>query len=97
MAFIRRVPKFGFHNPFRIEYQIVNLGRLQELADEGRIAGDVTPETLFEVGAIAKRTQPVKILGNGELSAKLNVSAHKFSATAQKSIEDAGGTVTIHE
>lgn len=97
MAYIRRVPKVGFHSPFRVEYQIVNLGRLQELADAGRISGAITPETLFEIGAISKRNQPVKILGSGELSAKLNVSAHKFSASAQKSIEDAGGTVTIHE
>ena len=97
MAYIRRVPKFGFHSPFRIEYQVVNLGRLQELADAGKISGDVTPGTLFEMGAIAKRNQPIKILGNGELSATLNVSAHKFSASAQKSIEDAGGRVTIHE
>lgn len=97
MAYIRRVPKFGFHSPFRVEYQIVNLGRLQELADAGRISGAVTPETLFEVGAVSKRNQPIKILGSGELSVKLNVSAHKFSATAQKSIEDAGGTVTIYE
>lgn len=97
MAYIRRVPKFGFHNPFRVEYQIVNLDRLQELVDGGRISGEVTPETLFEIGAVSKRNQPVKILGNGALSAKINVSAHKFSAAAQKSIEDAGGTVTIHE
>lgn len=97
MAYVRRVPKFGFFSPFRVEYQIVNLWRLQELADAGRINGAITPETLFEIGAVSKRNQPVKILGSGELSAKLNVSAHKFSATAQKSIEDAGGTVTIYE
>lgn len=97
MAYIRRVPKFGFHNPFRVEYQIVNLDRLQELADAGKVAGEVTPEVLFEIGAVAKRNQPVKILGSGELSAKLNVTAHKFSASARKGIEDAGGSVTIHE
>ncbi len=97
MAYVRRVPKFGFHNPFRVEYQIVNLGRLQELIDAGKVTGEVSPEVLFEIGAVAKRNQPVKILGNGEISAKLNVTAHKFSASARKSIEDAGGTVTIHE
>ena len=97
MAYVRRVPKFGFHNPFRVEYQIVNLDRLQELADAGKVAGEVTPEVLFEIGAVAKRNQPVKILGSGELSAKLNVTAHKFSASARKGIEDAGGSVTIHE
>lgn len=97
MAYIRRVPKFGFFNPFRTEYQVVNIGRLQELSEAGRLSGDVTPEHLFEVGAVSKRNQPIKVLGNGDLSAKLNVSAHKFSASARKSIEDAGGTVTIHE
>ena len=98
MAYIRRVPKFGFHNPFRVEYQVVNIGRLQELVDAGRLQADtVTPETLYQVGAVSKKNQPVKILGVGELSAKLKITAHKFSASAQKSIEDAGGTVTIHE
>ena len=98
MAYIRRVPKYGFDNPFRVEYQVINLGRLQELVDAGRLqAGSITPESLYEAGAVSQKNQPVKILGVGEVSAKLNVTAHKFSASAQKGIQDAGGSVTIHE
>ena len=98
MPLIRRVPKFGFFSPFRVEYQEVNLSRLQELADSGRI-GDaaVTPELLFELGVVSKRNKPVKILGNGDISTKLAVTAHKISAAARTKIEQAGGTVTINE
>jgi len=98
MPFARRVPKFGFHSPFRVEYQVVNLARLQELADSGRLAdGVVTPENLFALGVISKRNKPVKILGNGDVSTKLSVTAHKISAAARTKIEQAGGTVTINE
>ena len=99
MPLIRRVPKFGFFSPFRVDYQEVNLSRLQELADAGRISGDVevTPDTLFELGVVSKRNKPVKILGNGDISTKLAVTAHKISAAARTKIEQAGGTVTINE
>ncbi len=98
MAYIRRVPKFGFHNPFRVEYQTVNLERLQELAEAGKLGdGQVSPESLFEMGVISKRNKPVKILGNGDISTKLAVTAHKISAAARTKIEQAGGTVTLHE
>jgi large subunit ribosomal protein L15 len=98
MAYIRRVPKFGFHNPFRVEYQTVNIARLQELAEAGKLGdGQVSPESLFELGVISKRSQPVKILGNGDISTKLAVTAHKISAAARTKIEQAGGTVTLHE
>jgi large subunit ribosomal protein L15 len=98
MALIRRVPKFGFFSPFRVEYQIVNVSRLQELVDAGVISdGTVDPARLYELGAVSKRNKPVKILGNGELSAKLAVTAHKFSASARAAIEGAGGTVSVHE
>jgi large subunit ribosomal protein L15 len=98
MAYIRRVPKFGFHSPFRVEYQAVNVSRLQELAEAGKLAdGAVTPESLFALGVISKRSQPLKILGNGEISTKLTVTAHKISAAARTKIEQAGGTVTLHE
>lgn len=98
MAFIRRVPKFGFTSPFRTEYQTVNVSRLQELAEAGKLAdGNVSPESLFALGVISKRSQPVKILGNGEISSKLTVTAHKISAAARTKIEQAGGTVTLHE
>lgn len=98
MSLIRRVPKFGFHNPFRVDYQEVNLGRLQRLVDDGVLSdGIVTPELLFELGITSKRNKPVKILGNGELKTKLAVTAHKLSAAARTKIEQAGGSVTINE
>lgn len=98
MAFIRRVPKFGFTNPSRVEYQTINVSRLQELSEAGKLGdGVVTPESLFALGVISKRSQPVKILGNGEVSTKLAVTAHKISAAARTKIEQAGGTVTLHE
>lgn len=98
MSLIRRVPKFGFTSPFRVEYQEINVARLQKLVDAGSLGdGVVTPELLFELGVTSKRNQPVKILGNGELSAKLAVTAHKLSAAARTKIEQAGGSVTINE
>src|SRR5512142_2228103 len=86
MPLARRVPKFGFTPHNRVEYIGINVQRLNELAEQGRISGEVNPATLYEVGAIAKRGTHVKILGNGEITAKLKVSAHKFSATAQEKI-----------
>lgn len=98
MPFARRVPKFGFRSPFRVEYQPVNVARLQDLADAGQlIDGVITPEGLFALGVTSKRNQPIKILGSGDLSAKLSVTAHKISAAARVKIEQAGGTVILHE
>jgi len=98
MSFIRRVPKFGFRNHARVEYQGVNLARLQELSDAGVIPdGEVSPESLFELGVISRRNRPVKILGGGDLTSKLTVTAHKFSASARAKIEGAGGAANIHE
>jgi large subunit ribosomal protein L15 len=98
MALIRRVPKFGFTPHARVEYQAVNVARLQRLVDDGRIAdGIVTPESLYALGVTSKRSQPVKILGDGDISASLNVTADKISAAARTKIEQAGGTVSITE
>ena len=92
MPLHRRVPKLkGFSNAgFRTTYQVVNTGRLAELYPEG---GDVTPETLVAKGAV-RQGEPVKVLGAGDLSVALRVTAHAFSATAAQKIERAGGTVT---
>lgn len=98
MAFVRRVPKYGFSNPFRTEYQVINVGRLQELVDAGRLdASNITPESLYEAGAVSKRNAPIKILGDGAATAGLTLTVHKISSSARQSIEGAGGTVTIHE
>lgn len=92
MPLQRRVPKFGFKNPFRVEYHGINLDTLQKLADEKKVK-EVTPDVLVENG-LAQKNDKVKILGRGELKAKLSVSAHGFSKTALSAIEAAGGTAT---
>ena len=88
MPLHRRLPKRGFTNINRVEYQIVNVSQLEELGD-----GDVTPEVLADRGLVGHRGRPVKVLGNGELTKKLSVSAHKFSKSAREKIEAAGGSV----
>jgi len=89
----RRLPKLkGFSNAlFKTEYQVVNLGRLAELFPAG---SEVTPEALVAGGAVRKG-ELVKVLGDGEISVALRVSAHKVSASARQKIEAAGGTVTL--
>lgn len=97
MSLKRRVPKFGFTNINRIEYQEVNVATLQRLVDEKLVTnGSVTNDVLLELGVIRKRSQPVKILGNGDLSAKLRVTCDKISETAKQKIEAAGGAVTVN-
>ncbi len=93
MPLQRRVPKFGFTNPNRVEYKGINVDTLQRLVDEKRVSDTVTVEDLVNNGLVAKKDL-VKILGRGELSAKLNVTAHKFSKSAVEAIEAKGGTVT---
>lgn len=89
MPLQRRVPKFGFKNINRVEYQGVNLDALQLLVDNG-IVTDTVDFTVFVENRLAKN-EVVKILGRGELKAKLKVTAHKFTATAKAAIEAAGG------
>ncbi len=97
MPLIRRVPKFGFTNINRIDHQVVNVATLQRLADEGLLSGGVvTNEVLYQVGAVSKKSAPVKILGNGDLSATLTVTVDKVSASAKAKIESAGGAVTVN-
>ena len=90
MPLQRRVPKFGFKNVNRKEYRGINLGKLQELVDNGTIKKEVTFDTLVENG-LAHKNDLVKILGDGELKASLKVSVHKFTASAKAAIEAAGG------
>ncbi len=91
MPLQRRVPKVGFKNPNRVEYVGVNLDVLQALTEKYSLA-TVNFDTLKEHGLVSKNGL-VKILGRGELKAKLEVTAHAFTATAQKAIEAAGGTI----
>lgn len=89
MPLQRRIPKFGFKNINRIEYAGVNLDTLQKLVDEKKISS-INPQVLAENGLVSKNDR-IKILGRGELKAKIEISAHKFSATAKSAIEAAGG------
>ena len=87
-----RLPKLkGFKNPFRVEFQVVNLDRLGELFPEG---GTVTVADLVAKGAVRKN-QPVKVLGQGDISVAVQVSANAFSSSAKEKIEAAGGSVTV--
>ena len=89
MPLVRRLPKRGFTNIFRTEYTVVNVGDLAALP-EG-VGTEVTPESLAAVGLV-HRNQPLKVLGDGELEAKLTVKAHAFSKSAREKIEAAGGS-----
>lgn len=91
MPLYRRIPKRGFTNINRKEYAIVNLDALN-VFDEG---AEITPETLLKAGIIKKQLSGVKILGNGEVSKKFTVKAQKFSASAVKAIEAAGGKTEV--
>ena len=92
MPLHRRVPKRGFHNPFRTEYAVVNLDVLADRFDAGTV---ITPELLRERGLIHGTRQPIKVLARGDVSKKLTVRAHKFSGKAAEKIAAAGGTVEV--
>lgn len=87
----RRLPKRGFTNIHRKEYAIVNLEALNRFED----GTEVTPELLLETSVVSKLKAGIKVLGNGELTKKLTVKAHKFSASAKEAIEAAGGTTEV--
>jgi large subunit ribosomal protein L15 len=89
MPLHRRIPKRGFHNFNRVEYQVVNV------TDLGRVEGEVTPASLRAAGLVGSLRKPIKILGTGEVEGALTVTAHAFSASARQKIETAGGTVTV--
>ena len=88
MPLHRRVPKRGFHNPFRVEYAVVNLDLLALKFEAGTV---VTPELLRERGLVRKAKSKIKVLGRGDITKKLTVQAHKFSGKAAEKIAAAGG------
>jgi large subunit ribosomal protein L15 len=92
MPLHRRIPKRGFHNPFRTEYSVVNLDTLAERFDADTV---VTPELLRESGLISRARGPIKVLARGEISKKLTVRAHKFSGQAAEKIAAAGGAAEV--
>ena len=92
MPLVRRIPKRGFTNIFRVEFQVVNLRDLDRAFEDG---DTVSIETLVEKGLIRGDKQPVKVLGDGKLTKKLTVQVHKFSASAQAGITKAGGSCEV--
>ena len=92
MPLHRRIPKRGFHNPFRTEYAVVNLDLLAERFDADAV---ITPELLRERGLIHGTRQPIKVLARGDISKKLTVRAHKFSGKAAEKIAAAGGAAEV--
>lgn len=95
MPLHRRIPKFGFKNPNRVEYKSLNLDSLTDLVEKLKTT-QISVATLIENGLVGKR-ELIKILGRGELKAKLEVSAHAFSDSAKEAIENAGGKVIVLE
>lgn len=95
MPLVRRVPKFGFTNPTRVEFKGINLDTLQTLA-ESKGLKSIDPETLYSNGLIAKNDK-LKVLGRGELKGAIAIKAHAFSASARTAIENAGGTAETIE
>jgi len=91
MPLIRRLPKFGFTNPFRTEYAIVNLKSFAQWTGTETI----TPQVMVDAGLVKRKKLPIKILGNGELTKSLVVQAHKFSKSAEAKIQAAGGRVEV--
>ena len=93
MPIQRQLPKFGFNNPKKIEYKVINLSSLQTLSEKLKVAA-ISKQTLIENGLVSKKDL-VKILGNGDLKAKLDVTANAFSMSAKEKIEAAKGTATV--
>jgi large subunit ribosomal protein L15 len=91
MSLIRRVPKHGFTNIFRKEYSIVNVKSLGEMIAPGTI----TPQAWVVAGLVKRKSLPIKILGNGDLTKAIVVQAHKFSKSAEAKIQAAGGRVEV--
>ncbi|CAK1243986.1 Ribosomal protein L15 (RplO) [Fructobacillus cardui] len=91
MPLYRRIPKRGFTNISRKEFEVVNLDKLNNF-DNGT---EVTPALLIENGVVKNQKDGIKVLGNGQLEKKLTIKAHKFSAAAVKAIEQAGGTTEV--
>jgi large subunit ribosomal protein L15 len=95
MPLQRRIPKFGFTNIFKETYQVVNLNALQRIANENKIEKVINLEELKNLGLISSTKKPVKILGKGELKAKINLEVNAVSQSAKEKIESAGGSIKL--
>lgn len=96
MPLQRRIPKFGFTNPFRTEYVPLNVDTINAFVEDGRLDSTITIADLKEAGYIGKGDL-VKLLGRGEISTKVDIEVHDFSDSAKEKVENAGGTVTTVE
>ena len=94
MPLQRRVPKFGFTNINRVEYQAVNLNKIQLLVDNKKVKTSMDVQSFIDNG-LAKKNDLIKVLANGSISVPLKISAHKFSAAAKSAIEKSGGEVIL--
>ena len=92
MPLQRRIPKFGFKNINRVEYNTINIDDIQTLIDDKKIKKELTIDKMIEL-RIVKKGDHVKILGRGKIDSPINITAHKFSASAEKLIEKAGGKI----
>jgi large subunit ribosomal protein L15 len=98
MPLQRRIPKFGFTPPFRTPSQPVNLYSLQKLADKLQVTSlTLDPDTLYTHGLVSKRNDPVKVLGHGEITVKIDITAHSVSNSAKEKIEALGGSIKTIE
>tara|TARA_B100000575_G_scaffold230859_1_gene191909 strand:+ start:11512 stop:11967 length:456 start_codon:yes stop_codon:yes gene_type:complete len=93
MPLQRRIPKFGFKNINRTEYHPINLDDIQSLINEKKVKKELTIENMVELGLVSKGSL-VKVLGRGDLNSPINITAHKFSKSAEQSIEKVGGKIT---
>ncbi len=95
MPIFRRLPKRGFNNINRVEYQVVNLDQIDEAIKNNTLESNVNAETLQSAGLVRDASKPIKLLGNGSVSSKISVSVNKASSTAQSKVAEAGGSVEI--
>lgn len=96
MPLQRRIPKYGFKNPFRVDYKGINLDTIQTYVNEGKLTTTITVADLVKAGLVNKKDK-VKLLGRGEISKAVNVHVHGFSKTAETKVTSAGGSVTVVE
>ncbi|MGM0589790.1 MAG: 50S ribosomal protein L15 [Bacteroidota bacterium] len=94
MPLQRRLPKFGFKNPFRTEYTALNVETVQDFVDRGKLSEKISLDDLINVGLVGKR-EKVKLLGDGEISTGVEIEVHSASNSGKEKVENAGGSVTI--
>lgn len=94
MPLQRRVPKFGFRNPFRVEYQGVNVQKISDFLEAGKLDDTITIPDLVNAG-LADDSDRIKLLGSGKIDQKISIEVHACSASAKEKVESAGGSVTI--